>query len=331
LGDGLKWNWTLQQRWFPDFEPILDFVHPTTYVYEVSRVVAADTASAWLLCQRWLKACWQGRVSSVLEELRDWQASHPMPPGEELPDHDVRVIVSKSVTYLSNNESRMNYPKYRRLGLPVTSSLVESLIKEFNYRVKGSEKAWNRSSGGEWILQVRNAVLCDDGWIRTIAPIFGGLRMSIGEFRELRYSGGVVFTLPAVSKFKDERMFQSTWTDEDQRIVERLAKKFGVDLNDPKVAGENATFASIEAAAGQLGKAITRQITQDLALQQTKLLDQPQACPTCGTLCQVEVRQRDLTTGDALIELPETVCQCSACRRDFFPSTRSPGTASTRL
>lgn len=162
LGDGLKWNWTLQHRWFPDFEPILDFVHPTTYVYEVSRVVAADAASAWLLCQRWLKACWQGSVSSVLEELRDWQALHPMPPGEALPDHDSRVIVSKSVTYLSNNESRMNYPKYRRLGLPVTSSLVESLIKEFNYRVKGSEKAWNRSSGGEWILQVRNAVLCDD-------------------------------------------------------------------------------------------------------------------------------------------------------------------------
>lgn len=162
LGDGLKWNWTLQQRWFPDFEPILDFVHPTTYVYEVSRVVAADAASAWLLCQRWLQACWQGQVSSVLEELRAWQALHPMPAGAELPDNDGRVIVSKSVRYLSNNEARMNYPKYRRLGLPVTSSLVESLIKEFNYRVKGSEKAWNRSSGGEWILQVRNAVLCDD-------------------------------------------------------------------------------------------------------------------------------------------------------------------------
>lgn len=162
LGDGLKWNWTLQERWFPDFEPILDFVHPTTYVYEASRVVADDEDVAWRLCQRWLEACWQGRVSLVLEELRAWQALHPSPPEETLADNDGRVIVSKSVTYLGNNVSRMDYPKYRRMGLPVTSSMVESLIKELNYRVKGSEKAWERSGGGEWMLQVRNAVLCDD-------------------------------------------------------------------------------------------------------------------------------------------------------------------------
>ena len=162
LGDGLPWNWTLQARWFPDFEPILDFVHPTTYVYEASRVVAGSDAKAWPLCVRWLQACWQGQVSLVLEELRDWQASHPSPPDEKLADTDGRTIVKKALTYLSHNASRMDYPRYRRLGLPVTSSMVESLIKEINYRVKGSEKSWNRPSGCESILQVRNAVLCED-------------------------------------------------------------------------------------------------------------------------------------------------------------------------
>jgi hypothetical protein len=161
LGDGLPWNWTLQQRYFPDFEPIVDFVHPMTYIYESSRVVASGD-QGWELCVRWLEWCWQGKVSSVLEELRRWQASHPPPPGENLPDTDGRTIVRKAVTYLSNNELRMNYPKYRRAGLPVTSAMVESLIKEFNYRVKGSEKSWKRPSGCESILQVRNAVLCDD-------------------------------------------------------------------------------------------------------------------------------------------------------------------------
>ena len=123
----------MQERWFPDFEPILDFVHPMTYVYEASQVVADDEASAWSLCQRWLEWCWQGRVSLVLEELRSWQALHPSPDEEKLPDNDGRSIVTKSITYLSNNTSRMDYSKYRRLGLPVTSSMVESLIKEFNY------------------------------------------------------------------------------------------------------------------------------------------------------------------------------------------------------
>jgi hypothetical protein len=57
----------------------------------------------------------------------------------------------------------MDYPRYRRAGLPVTSSWVESLVGEFNGRVKGRDKYWNRSAGAEAILQVRAAVLSEDG------------------------------------------------------------------------------------------------------------------------------------------------------------------------
>jgi hypothetical protein len=163
LGDGLPWNWTLQRRHFPDYEPIVDFIHPMTYIYESSRVVASKGGEGeWALCLRWLTACWQGQVSRVLEELRHWQMLNPSPPDEKLAETDARAIVSKALGYLSNNVSRMNYPKYRQAGLPVTSSMVESLIKEFNYRVKGTEKSWLRPSGCESILQVRGAVLCDD-------------------------------------------------------------------------------------------------------------------------------------------------------------------------
>jgi len=164
LGDGSPWIWTLQQRYFPTFEAIADFVHPTTYIFEASRVVAGE-GEQWALCVRWLTDCWQGRVSQVLDELRSWQALHPSPPDEKLSDSDGRAIVNTAITYLSNNASRMNYPQYRQAGLPVTSAMVESLVKEFNYRVKGTEKAWNRGSrerGCETILEVRNAVLCDD-------------------------------------------------------------------------------------------------------------------------------------------------------------------------
>ena len=161
LGDGLAWNWTLQKRHFPDFEPIVDFVHPMTYIFEASRVVDSE-GDGWALCERWLEASWQGNLTSVLEELRHWQTLHPSPPREKLAKTDGRSIVARAVTYLSNNESRMNYPKYRRAGLPVTSAMVESLIKEFNCRVKGTEKSWNRIHGCEAILQVRSAVLCDD-------------------------------------------------------------------------------------------------------------------------------------------------------------------------
>ena len=56
----------------------------------------------------------------------------------------------------------MDYPRYRQLGLPVSSSLVESLIKQINHRVKGTEQFWNHG-GLEAVLQVRAAYLSQDG------------------------------------------------------------------------------------------------------------------------------------------------------------------------
>ena len=75
--------------------------------------------------------------------------------------NDPRVQLTETVTYLSNNQERMDFPSYRCRGLPVRSCAVESLIKEFNRRVKGTEKFWNRPAGAEAILQVRAALLSD--------------------------------------------------------------------------------------------------------------------------------------------------------------------------
>lgn len=126
-------------------------------------------------------------------------------------------------------------------------------------------------------------------------------------------------------------MFQSSWLPEDQQALETVAKKIGVNLQADDLAGEQATFASIEAAASKMGQAVTRHVMEELAIQQTQLLDQDQPCPTCQKLCSVKVNDRTLTTAEGPISLPEAVCHCSACRRDFFPSTHPTETAPTRL
>ena len=48
----------------------------------------------------------------------------------------------------------MNYPEYRKSGLPVTSSHIESTIKPINRRIKGTEKFWLEQSS-ENVLQLR--------------------------------------------------------------------------------------------------------------------------------------------------------------------------------
>ena len=160
LGDGQAWNWKLHANYFPTFVAVADFLHPLGYVYDAAKVLTPE--DPWPLHLRASTACWQGRVSDFINELRAWQVAHPMPSDEKLPDDDPRSIVQTTITYLENNQSRMDYPAYRRQGLPVSSSLIESLIKEMNFRVKGTEKFWNRPDGAESILQIRAAALCDD-------------------------------------------------------------------------------------------------------------------------------------------------------------------------
>jgi hypothetical protein len=145
---------------FSDFVPITDFVHPLGYVYDAARILAPD--DPWPVYLRATQACWQGRVTDFLGELRAWQAAHPAPADQKLPDDDPRSIVRGTVTYLEHNQSRMDCPAYRRQGLPVSTSMIESLIKEINYRVKGTEKFWNHPEGADSILQVRAAALSDD-------------------------------------------------------------------------------------------------------------------------------------------------------------------------
>jgi hypothetical protein len=162
LGDGLKYNWQIQQAWFPDFTPILDFIHPLSYLYLTAQAVSPTAEASWARYLGWMTACWQGRASAVIAEVREEQRGLHERLGEpagKLPTGDPREVVRRTLNYLENNVTRMNYPDYRRRGLVVTTAAVESLVKEFNYRVKGTEKFWNDPGGTEAILQIRAAVL----------------------------------------------------------------------------------------------------------------------------------------------------------------------------
>jgi hypothetical protein len=166
VADGSAYNWSIHQGYFGAFEPIVDFLHAVCYVFSSAAAVSADEASSWSQYVVWMRACWQGRVGDVLTELDQWQARlGESPPGEARTAEerrDPRRVVAQARSYLGNNRDRMAYPRYRRDGLPTTSSLVESLVGEVNARVKSKQKHWIRSAGAESILQLRAAVLSQD-------------------------------------------------------------------------------------------------------------------------------------------------------------------------
>jgi len=128
-------------------------------------------------------------------------------------------------------------------------------------------------------------------------------------------------------------MFQSLGSPEDVAALTQLAKKWNIDLTASNVAGEQATFASIEAASTRVAKVVFQHVCQDLAAKQVALLQGPQPCPTCGTRCETEVRRRTLNTAEGPVEIDEVVGHCKepGCRRDFFPSASPTRLASARL
>ncbi|WP_430452520.1 hypothetical protein [Rhodopirellula europaea] len=160
LGDGLAYNWKIQQTHFESFTPILDFIHPIERLHELSRVLFEDAGEAWQHGGKWIELCWQGDVAEVIgilqaEQLDRGEATQTMS------EDDPRVKLGETIGYLQNNVSRMNYPAYREAGLPTTSCLIESQVKEINHRVKGTEKFWNDGASGDAILHLRAALISD--------------------------------------------------------------------------------------------------------------------------------------------------------------------------
>lgn len=152
LGDGLAANWAVHRRHFSTFLPILDFVHALSYVFAAAFAGRSVTEGAEVF-RRWIQAVWSGHVVTILPEMEARCQALGSPPAECV-DSDPRQLVFEAWRYLRNNADRMKYEEYRRQGLPIMTSAVESAIKMINRRVKGSEKFWSEP-GAEAILQLR--------------------------------------------------------------------------------------------------------------------------------------------------------------------------------
>ena len=108
-----------------------------------------------------------------------------------------------------------------------------------------------------------------------------------------------------------------------------VADRLGIDVRG--LLREDVRFSVLESVGHALGRAIAQETTERLALARAKRITEPQPCPTCEQRCPVVYRERELETTDGPINLPEPVCHCSACRRDFFPSASGVGTQPAEL
>jgi hypothetical protein len=153
VADGSAANWSVQEKYFPRFEPIVDFIHVLSYVFSAGMAGRSFT-EGWPVYQEWINWVWKGEVGRVLAAMRQRE--------EELEEGSVaRKSVKTSLGYLEGQQGRMDYGRYRKEGLPIMSSVIESTVKQIGRRVKGTEKFW-KEAGAEAVLQLRADYLSDD-------------------------------------------------------------------------------------------------------------------------------------------------------------------------
>ena len=144
LGDGHLSNWAIQEQHFSRYTAVVDLLHTLSYVYHAALESTPDMESCWQRCKQWITWVWQGEVRRAIAELSTLI--------ESASEGQSRETLQESLTYLSNNAKRMRYDEYRQAGLPITTTIIESTIKQINRRMKGTEKFWR--PGAEPQLQL---------------------------------------------------------------------------------------------------------------------------------------------------------------------------------
>lgn len=161
IADGASANWNTWRIFFSDYTPILDFIHALSYVFLAAHAVQRVPQAAWDTYCRWIQWIWSGKVTDVIAELEQHQCELGIPEPDEA-QTTPRSQLAKALGYLRNHQSQMHYNQYRKNGLPLTSCHVESTVKLFNRRIKGTEKFWS-ADGAEALLALKAAYLDEIG------------------------------------------------------------------------------------------------------------------------------------------------------------------------
>jgi hypothetical protein len=178
VSDGAASNWSVHKAHFSHYTPVLDFTHAVCYVYQAA-MAGRSTAAGWEHYCRWAQWLWEGSTDELIAAIAARGKELGL-PGEGEPAGSPGQILASTLGYLQNQRSRMRYAEYRRQGLPITSSHIESTIKQINRRVKGTEKFWDR--GAEPLLQLAADHLSET---RPLAPFWKARPSRLQSMRRL--------------------------------------------------------------------------------------------------------------------------------------------------
>ena len=151
IADGASWIWDRvadlaergQQVWH-----ILDFWHACEHLATIARWLYGEGSERCAQTfRRWRGMLRDSRGAEVIAELTTLRDSGEYPA--------LRADIQGEIDYFTANQQRMDYRRYRELGLPIGSGTVESACKNVvAARMKQSSMMWGMP-GATGMLQLR--------------------------------------------------------------------------------------------------------------------------------------------------------------------------------
>lgn len=161
MGDGAAWIDTIADQHFTHAVRIVDWYHASQHLHDVAKAAHPHEESKqteiWEQFKSWL---WNGQFDTLLAELKSLSEKAGQPPAMCM-ETDPRKVLSRNVGYFERHRHRMDYARYRKNGWPVGSGVVESGVKLFNKRMKGTEQFWS-TQGAEAVMALRAGWLSEE-------------------------------------------------------------------------------------------------------------------------------------------------------------------------
>jgi hypothetical protein len=164
LGDGARDNWTFLTQ--HTNEQVLDFWHASEYVSNVASVLFKGKTKdaerkSWFQDRLHILKHEQGGSEKLRQEMEGYLNDDSRKP--RLTSND-RVTITTSITYFTNQQSRMEYWRYREAGYPIGSGVTEATCKTLiKARFCGSGARW-KDKGASFVLSIRSLRLTAQRW-----------------------------------------------------------------------------------------------------------------------------------------------------------------------
>lgn len=165
LADAAAWIWehvaaTLRE----DTVHIVDWYHAVEHVWTCGRALHGEgtpASRAWV--GKIKERLHHGDVRGILRRLETQRAATP--------ESTHREALRALIVYLTNQDARLAYDRFRDAGFDIGSGQVESFCKQVSHRMKGSGMQWT-PPGAQAVLSLRSQWLSDtwnDFWSKRAA------------------------------------------------------------------------------------------------------------------------------------------------------------------